>query len=226
MGDGATVRIHLRGRDLRSRFRWGRKRTAVLANAPQGDVAQRATNTWNFRRKWIIRQWTIFRGRHVADTFVEEEETDCKSAADSPAAAAAKGRVRWRTGRTRTCSLASYNFSARRGFMAHCALRHTLTMLSFFGYFFLLTRQRKHWRLMNSLTMADSNTGYITARRCVLLAHNRAQHNVENVISVIFLWTGKNLRTWKCECLKRDLFLESLLSYISYDSPLFVPFFR
>lgn len=42
------------GRDLRLRFRRGRKRTAVPENAPLGDVAQCGTETWNFRRKWII----------------------------------------------------------------------------------------------------------------------------------------------------------------------------
>lgn len=70
------------GRDLRLRFRRDRKRTG---NAPLGDVAQCGTETWSFRREWIIRLPTIFRSRHETDTNVQgrreagrESTTDAK----------------------------------------------------------------------------------------------------------------------------------------------------
>lgn len=78
------------GRDLRLRFRRDRKLTE---NAPLGDVAQCGTETRSFRREWIIRLPTIFRGRRETDTNVQgRREADWESATN------AKRQTRWRTG--------------------------------------------------------------------------------------------------------------------------------
>lgn len=66
--------------DLRLCFRRGRKRTAVPVNAPLGDVAQCGTETWSFRRKWIILFLAIFYERCETDTYVcGREEAGRKS---------------------------------------------------------------------------------------------------------------------------------------------------
>lgn len=119
--------------DLRLCFRRGRKRTAVPANAPLGDVAQCGTETWSFRRKWIILLPAIFCDRRETDTYVCE-----RKGARRKSVAAAKRRTRWRAGRSRACSLAPYNSLAENLWYIDSAC-YCWFVLIFFLFFIFTT---------------------------------------------------------------------------------------